>query len=134
MTRDHATPSIRLLAALSLCAPLVVGLGCAADEDGTADDGGCSGGKCDAPTDPALFACKNVVDESGRGRPNVLAELNDPFSELVLRGGSGCPKNFAETIEKLRTEDKTGCDSGKGAGMSARFVTETGQFDMGALR
>ena len=130
MTRDPSTLTTRLFAALSLIALA----GCAGDEADGGDDGGCSGGKCDAPTDPAKFACKNVVDESERGRANVLAELNDPFSELVLRGGTGCPKDFAETIAKLRVEDKTGCETGKGAGMSARFVTETGQFDMGALR
>lgn len=117
---------------IALVAPMLA-LSCS--EEG--DDGGsnivCVGAKCDAPTDPKDFACKNVVDESGRGRPNVLAELQDPLSVFVLRGGNGCPTSYKDTIAKLRAEDKAGCDGGGGAGMSSRFVTETGQLDGGKL-
>lgn len=111
-------------------APLLALAGCAEDDGDEGSNVVCAGAKCDAPTDPTKFACKNVVDESGRGRPNVLAELNDPISVFVLRGGSGCPRSYKETVAKLRTEDKVGCES-SAAGMSTRFVTETGQLDGG---
>lgn len=111
-------------------APLLALTGCAEDDADGGSNVVCAGAKCDAPTDPAQFACKSVVDESGRGRDNVLAELNDPVSVFVLRGGAGCPKSYKETLAKLRKEDKVGCESAA-AGLSTRFVTETGQLDGG---
>ena len=118
--------------ALSTCRPLAFA-SCA--EEGDADDNNivCAGAKCDAPTDPAQFACKKVVDESQRGRANVLAELQDPISVFVLRGGNGCPTSYKEAVAKLRENDKAGCESGAAAGMSTRFVTETGQLSAGSL-
>jgi hypothetical protein len=126
-------PSSNWTVALAALPLLALAASCA--EDGGDDDNDvvCAGAKCDAPTDPTQFACQNVVDESGRGRPNVLAELQDPVSVFVLRGGSGCPRTYKETVAKLRTEDKVGCDAGGGAGMASHFVTETGQLDSGAL-
>lgn len=118
--------------ALLAVAPMLALVGCSEEGDEDGNDVVCAGGKCDAPTDPKDFACKSVVDESGRGRPNVLAELQDPISVFVLRGGSGCPTSYKETMAKLRTEDKTGCDSAA-AGLATRFVTESGQLDAGQL-
>lgn len=112
----------------------VLALGACEESAADGDDGAaCPGGKCDAPTDPKDFACKNVVDKSGRGRPNVLAELTDPISQLVLRGGKSCPTSYRDVVAKLRTEDVKGCEGGGGAGMSSRAVTETGQYDGGKL-
>lgn len=109
-------------------------IGACADEGD--DDGNhvvCAGAKCDAPTDPTKFACKSVTDLSERGRPNILAELNDPISVFVLRGGTGCPTSFKDTLAKLRIEDKAGCEMGGGQNMSTRMVSETGQLDGGKL-
>ncbi|HWB80523.1 MAG TPA: hypothetical protein VG755_36415 [Nannocystaceae bacterium] len=117
-----------------LLAASALAIGACADEGD--DDGNhvvCAGAKCDAPTDPSQFACKNVTDLSERGRPNILAELNDPISVFVLRGGSGCPTSFKDAMKKLRIEDKAGCESGAAAGLSTRFVTESGQLDGGKL-
>jgi hypothetical protein len=116
--------------ALLAVAPMLALAGCSEEGGEDGNDVVCAGGKCDAPTDPKDFACKNVIDESGRGRPNVLAELQDPISVFVLRGGSGCPTSYKETMAKLRVEDKVGCES-PAAGISTRFVTETGQVDGG---
>jgi hypothetical protein len=131
--RSPMTPSsskhplfLATLAALALGA-------CADEGDQDGEHVVCAGAKCDAPTDPAKFACKSVTDLSERGRPNILNELNDPVSVFVLRGGSGCPTDFKQTLEKLRAEDKTGCESGGAAGMSTRMVTETGQLAGGSL-
>ncbi|MBK8237761.1 MAG: hypothetical protein IPK74_19695 [Deltaproteobacteria bacterium] len=123
----------RFSIALVTATPMLAFASCA--EEGDADDNNivCAGAKCDAPTDPAQFACKKVVDESQRGRANVLAELQDPISVFVLRGGNGCPTSYKEAVAKLRENDKAGCESGAAAGMSTRFVTETGQLSAGSL-
>ena len=118
--------------ALLAIAPMLALFGCAEEGDDEGSNVVCVGAKCDAPTDPAQFACKNVVDESGRGRANVLNELQDPISVFVLRGGKGCPGSYKDTIAKLRIEDKVGCETAA-AGLATRFVTETGQLDGGKL-
>jgi len=125
-------PSSSWSAALAMLPTLALA-GCADEGEDEGSNIVCVGAKCDAPTDPTQFACKNVVDESRRGRPNILNELADPLSVFVLRGGNGCPRTYKETMEKLRAEDKAGCEGGKGAGLASRFVTETGQLDGGKL-
>lgn len=119
--------------ALVTATPLLAFVSCS--EEGGEEDNNivCVGAKCDAPTDPAQFACKKVVDESQRGHANVLAELQDPISVFVLRGGSGCPTSYKEAVRKLRDNDKVGCESGGAAGMATRLVTETGQLAGGSL-
>ena len=101
--------------------------GCASDGDEASSTGSnCVGAKCD-DVDPADFACKNLVDESGRGRDNVLQELRDPFARFVLQQGrEGCATGFREIMARLAENDAEGC--GSNGGLSTRVVSETVQF------
>jgi hypothetical protein len=118
----------KTLESLLLLVPAVALAACSSDGDGESGTGShCVGAKCD-DLDPADFACKNLVDESGRGRPNVLQELRDPFARLVLQQGpEGCAGGFREIMARLAEQDAENC--GFGGGIRTRVVSETVQFD-----
>jgi len=49
------------------------------------------------------FACD--IDNAS-GRDFQLSGLEDPFAQLILREGEGCPKSFAAIVEKLEAADE----------------------------
>jgi hypothetical protein len=107
--------------------PAIALIGCTSDEDSDGTGSQCLGAKCD-DVDPANFACKQLVDESGRGRPNVLQELSDPFARFVLQQGpEGCATGFREIVDRLNEADNEDC--GFGGGVHTRVASETVQFN-----
>lgn len=123
MHRSRLDPLKPLLLPLLPAFALV---GCASDDDSNGTGSHCVGAKCD-DVDPADFACKDLIDESGRGRDNVLQELKDPFARFVLQQGpEGCATGFRDIMAKLAENDAENC--GFGGGVSTRIVSETVQF------
>lgn len=93
-------------------------------------DGGlaCDTEGCDDP-DPDMFACQDVVDQSGRPTDAAfLDELSDPFAQIVLKRPGACPRSLSEMVAKLRLEDDDRCEDDPRSGMLGRIVSERSQW------
>lgn len=102
--------STRVKWGLALAALTLVFVGCASEDEGSADKG-CPVGKCDN-VDPSELACE-VNNASGRDMgEGFLLGRKDPIAEKVLKPGGDCPTTYAEVMAKLRETDVEGCERG----------------------
>ncbi len=106
--------------------PALGAMGCtAAPDDGDTD---CTGDKCDDADEIQTTLCDSkFVDMSGRAKKVKPGQLNDAFAKAIFKAGEGCPMSYEDVLEKLRETDKAGCDSGAGAGLVTRLVSERSQ-------
>jgi hypothetical protein len=99
--------------------------GCGVPEAGQ----NCESGRCDDPPDSEVedTPCDGVmVDHSGKGFKKVAGRLGDPVAQAVFRAGDTCPTTYADIMQKMRENDKEGCE-GERDGITTRLVSETAQ-------
>jgi hypothetical protein len=106
---------------LAAVAPLAIS--CAAPED-EAEIECDEDGKCD---EVKSTVCDGIMkDKSGANTKKTAGRRNDPLAKAVWHEGDSCPTTFSEVMDKLRANDKEGCE-GERDGIETRVISETAQ-------